>query len=108
MSIDTLRKCRAAVKAWQDKVASTYAQGTRNRDEADNYLKALYGLTKMLETPAVDEFLEGLGKYETTPLRPAATFMRPTTDASAQPSRPCRRLPTTSLVPCVEARDDSA
>lgn len=75
ISIDTLRKCRATIKEWQQKVASTYDQGTRNRSEADNYLKALYGLTKMLETPAIDKFLRGLNKYETTPLGRLLTFM---------------------------------
>lgn len=75
ISIDTLRKCRAAIQAWQEKVASTYDQGTRNRSEADNYLKALYGLTKMLETPAVDKFLKGLNKYDTTSLGRLITFM---------------------------------
>ena len=50
-------------------------QGTRDRAEADNFLKALYGLTKMLKTPSVDQFLVGLNKLSTTTLGHLITFM---------------------------------
>ena len=75
VSISTLRSCRVAIKALQDKVAATYQVGTRDRDECDNFLKALYGLTKMLETPAVDQFLKGLNKFPTTTVGQLITFM---------------------------------
>ena len=44
-------------------------------DQSDNFLKAFYGLTKMLERPNVDQFLEGLNKYPTTTLGHLITFM---------------------------------
>ena len=75
VSIETLRSFRAAIKTVQDKVAASFAQGTRQRDEADNFLKALYGLTKMLERPAVERFLTGLNRYPTTTLGHLITFM---------------------------------
>jgi hypothetical protein len=76
ISMDTIRACRAAVKALHAKVEKEIPKGTRDRDEADNFLKALYGLTKMLETPAVDKFLMGLNNYPTTTLSMLLTFMQ--------------------------------
>jgi hypothetical protein len=75
VSDETLRSFRAAVKTVQDKVAGRFPQGTRQRDEADNYLKALYGLSKMLERPAVEQFLKGLNRYPTTTLGHLISFM---------------------------------
>ncbi len=75
VSLDTLRNLRAAIKTVQDKVAARLALGTRQRDESDNFLKALYGLTKMLERPAVEQFLKGLNRYPSTTLGHLVTFM---------------------------------
>jgi hypothetical protein len=75
VSDDTLRSLRSAIKALQDKVAARFAVGTRQRDEADNFLKALYGLTKMVERPAVEQFLVGLNRYPATTLGHLVTFM---------------------------------
>jgi len=75
VSIETLRSCRAAIQALRDKVAKTLPQGTRDRNEADNFLKALYGLSKMLERPAVEQFLKGLDRYPTTTLGQLISFM---------------------------------
>ena len=63
------------IKALQDKVATSLPQGTRNRTEADNFLKALYGLSKMLKSPSVDRFLVGLNKLPTTTLGHVISFM---------------------------------
>ena len=59
VSPETLANCRVAIQALHDKVDSVLPQGTKNRDQADNYLKALYGLSKMLKSPPVDRFLSG-------------------------------------------------
>src|SRR3954470_17841193 len=75
VSIETLRSARMAIKALQEKVAKAYPLGTKNRDESDNFLKALYGLTKMLEDPNVEQFLKGLDRYPTTTLGHLITFM---------------------------------
>jgi hypothetical protein len=56
-------------------VDSLLPQGAPNRLEADNYLKALYGLSKMLETPSVDQFLTGLNKVDSTTLGHLIAFM---------------------------------
>lgn len=75
VSRETLASCRETIKAAQDKVARTLEQGSRKRDEADNFLKALYGLTKMLQTPSVTPFLKGLDKVPTTTLGHLLSFM---------------------------------
>jgi hypothetical protein len=75
VSIETLREARTAIKALQEKVTKAYPQGTKDRDESDNFLKALYGLTKLLEDPNVEQFLKGLDRYPTTTLGHLVTFM---------------------------------
>ncbi|SIO60337.1 hypothetical protein SAMN05444166_6356 [Singulisphaera sp. GP187] len=76
VSDETLRSFREAVKVLKDKADSTFQTGTRQRDEADNYLKALYGLSKMLEQPQVEQFLKGLNQYPTTTMGHLITFMQ--------------------------------
>jgi hypothetical protein len=75
ISPETIRSFRAAVQAAKDKADSLYAQGTRQRDQCDNFLKALLGLSKMLERPDVEEFLKGLNRYPSTTLGHLITFM---------------------------------
>jgi len=72
---ETLSRFRAAVQAAKDKADARFAQGTRQRDESDNFLKALLGLSKMLERPDIEEFLKGLNRYPTTTMGHLITFM---------------------------------
>ena len=72
---DLLAEFRVALKATLDKVANAIPQGTSDRREAENYLKALYGISKMLQTPAIDQFLKGLDKVPTTDLGHLLFFM---------------------------------
>jgi hypothetical protein len=76
ISPETLRSFRAAVQAAKDKTDATFAQGTRQRGESDNFLKALLGLSRMLERPDVEEFLQGLNRYPTTTVGHLITFMQ--------------------------------
>jgi hypothetical protein len=75
VSAETLANCRAAIKALKDKVDVNLPQTAPNRLEADNFLKGLYGLTKMLATPSVAEYLQGLNKLDTTTLGHLISFM---------------------------------
>lgn len=74
-SPETLANCRVAINALKDKVDGMLPQGTPKRLEADNYLKALYGLSRMLETPSVDQFLTELNKVDSTTLGHLIAFM---------------------------------
>jgi hypothetical protein len=75
ISPETLQKFRAAVKAAQEKADGIYAQGTRQRDECDNFLKALYGLGKMLERPQIEQFLKDLNRYPQTTVGHLISFV---------------------------------
>jgi hypothetical protein len=75
VSSETIQGFRAAVQAAKDKADASFAQGTRQRDEADNFLKALLGLCKMLERPDIEEFLKGLNRYPTTTMGHLIAFM---------------------------------
>lgn len=75
ISAATLAKARAVIQALQSKVAGVIPPNTPVRRDADNYLKALSGLTTMLEMPDVAAFLKGLDTIETTTLGHLLSFM---------------------------------
>jgi hypothetical protein len=72
---ETIQSFRAAVQAAKDKADAAFARGTRQRAEADNFLKAVLGLSRMLERPDIQEFLKGLKRYPTTTMGHLITFM---------------------------------
>jgi hypothetical protein len=72
---ETLATCQNAVKALQARVAAALPQGSPDRKASDNFLKALFGLTKMLETPGIETFLKDLNKIPTTTLGHLIGFM---------------------------------
>ncbi len=75
ISPESLAKCQTAVKALQARVAATLPQGSPDRKASDNFLKALFGLTNMLKTPAIETFLKDLNKIPTTTLGHLIGFM---------------------------------
>ncbi|WP_165246854.1 hypothetical protein [Paludisphaera soli] len=75
VSPETLAECRAKIEALHAKVDAALPAGAKDRDEADAYLKALYGLTKMLKAPSTAQFLKGLEKYPSTTLGRLLAFM---------------------------------
>ncbi len=68
-------KAVALVNSMEAKVETTYAANTRQRLEADRYLKALHGLLGMLKTPALDFLLSGVEKRPEASLADLLTFM---------------------------------
>jgi hypothetical protein len=72
---ETLANLRVAIKAAQDKVARVIPDGTPQRRDCDNFLKGLYGLTRMLQTPDVAGFLKGLNAVPTVTLGEVLSFM---------------------------------
>jgi hypothetical protein len=75
VSEETLNQARTAIKALQAKVADKVPSGTPARRESENFLKALYGLTKMLEFPKVGPFLKDLDRIPQTDMAHLLTFM---------------------------------
>jgi hypothetical protein len=65
---ETIKKAKDQIMATKAKIEKTFPQGSAERLEAEKYVKALYGLASMLETPAVSVLLAGVDK------RPEATL----------------------------------
>jgi hypothetical protein len=72
---ETIRKMLTAINVAEEKVDKTLPANTRDRNEADRYLKALHGLVAMLETPAIDVILSGVEKRPDASLGELLTFM---------------------------------
>ena len=64
----TIEKLLAAINQAEAKVDKLLPRNSKDRVEADKYLKALHGLVAMLDTPAIDLLLAGVEK------RPDATL----------------------------------
>ena len=64
----TIGKLLAAINQTEAKVDKLLPRNSKDRVEADKYLKALHGLVAMLDTPAIDLLLAGVEK------RPDATL----------------------------------
>ncbi len=65
---ETIKKAKDQIMATKAKIEATFPKGSAERLEAEKYVKALYGLASMLETPAVNVLLSGVEN------RPEATL----------------------------------
>ncbi len=74
ISRETLAKVRERLNAIHQQLLSGVPD-SKDRREAETYLKALYGLTKMLEEPEIDQFLRELDKVPETTLANLISFM---------------------------------
>jgi hypothetical protein len=74
ISTETLKSVQAAIKALHEKIKSEVPAG-RSRNEADNFLKAAYGLARMMESPDIRVFLKDLDEVDTTKLASLLGFM---------------------------------
>jgi hypothetical protein len=72
---DTIKKLLAEIGTAETKSAATLARNSRERTEADRYLKALHGLIGMLDTPAIDVILAGVEKRPDATLGELLRFM---------------------------------
>lgn len=59
---ETIEKAKAQLMAIKAKVESIYPQASQQRRDAEKYIKSLYGLASMLETPAMNVLLSGADK----------------------------------------------
>lgn len=71
----TLERARVQLKLLWDKVEKTYKRNTPARRDSERWIKAAFGLTRLLETPAVDVLLAGVEKRPDTTLRDLLGFM---------------------------------
>jgi len=72
---ETIKKFRAGLDKARATLEKLAPEGSNNRTEGENYLKALYGVARMLETPAYDVYLAAAGDRPTVPVRDVIAFM---------------------------------
>lgn len=106
VKIETLRKARTAITALKNKVDSTLAADAPGRASSDNFLKALYGLTKMLETPDVARYLKELDTMSTTTLGELLGFMNSFNLRFGHADTPAQQTAYTQLYPMLVALRD--
>jgi len=105
----SLQKVRDIIQATRGKVATTYHKGTRQRNEAEKFLKALYGLTRMLETPAMDVLLAGVENRPETTIGAVIAFMESFNLRFGVASTPQQRAVYDKIFPLlVTLRDEAA
>ena len=66
----------AAIKALQAKVSAKLAANTKDRTEAERFLKAAAGLTRMLRTPAINVLLADVDEHPETTVGDLLGFMK--------------------------------
>jgi hypothetical protein len=71
----TVDKLLGAIYAAEQKAAQLLPRNSRERNEADRFLKALHGLVAMLKTPAIDVILAGVEKRPDATLGELLRFM---------------------------------
>jgi hypothetical protein len=65
---ETIKKAKDQLMATKARVEATFPQGSQERRDAETYIKSVYGLASMLETPAINVLLAGVEN------RPEATI----------------------------------
>ncbi len=73
---ETLDQAEATIKTLQAKVANELKVGTKDRTDADRFLKAALGLSRMLRTPAMNVLLAGVDKHPETTTADLLGFMK--------------------------------
>jgi hypothetical protein len=66
LSPQTIKAVRDAIDKLHEKVQRNVAKDSKDYIEAEHYLKALYGMSKMLESPAIDRVIAALEKWTGT------------------------------------------
>ena len=72
---ETVEKALAVINQAEAKADKILPRNTKDRDEADKYLKAVHGLLGMLQTPALDILLAGVEEHPEATLGQLLQFM---------------------------------
>jgi hypothetical protein len=72
---ESLERMRAALRRLHDKFEASPPEDKIQKVEAENYLKTLYGMAKMLENPQVEQIIAELEKVPKTSLGSLLGFM---------------------------------
>lgn len=72
---ETIKRFRDGLDAAKKILQSATLDGSAERRDGENYLKALYGLSRMMEMPSYEVLLAGVEKLPSVPLREVLSFM---------------------------------
>lgn len=104
---ETINKILELINQAEVKADKLLPRNSRERNEADKYLKALHGLIAMLQTPAMDVILSGVEKRPETTLAELLGFMNAFNLRFGVASTPTQKLVYDSLYPqLVELRNE--
>ena len=105
---ETLKKVQSQIEALWAKVDATLPRNSQGRRDAEKFLKAAYGLAKMLETPAIDVLLAGVEKRPDTTLGDLLAFMHSFNLRFGPAQSPRQRTVYSELYPkLVRLRDET-
>jgi hypothetical protein len=106
---ETVNKALTVINAAEAKADKLYKKNTRERTQADRYLKALHGLVAMLLTPDVKLLLAGVEKRPDATLAELLNFMSANNFRFGRATTPEQRRVYLSLYPqLVKLRDQVA
>ena len=102
VSVETLRELRDAIRVLRTRIMAELPSNAR-RTEALNFLKANYGLARMLETPDLSNFLSSLNNVQTVSVGELLAFMTSFNlrfgVAPSPVNAPCTRTSSSSSAP---------
>ena len=106
---DTINKMLALINKAEAKADKILPANTRDRTEADRFLKALHGLIAMLDTPAMDVILSGAENRPEATLGELLSFMNAFNLRFGAATTPTQRQVYDTLYPkLVELRNEVA
>ncbi len=105
---DTLEQARTVLAALRTKVEANLAPGTRERNDAERFIKACIGLSKMLETPAINVLLSGVENHPETTVGDLLAFMKAFNLRFGVADQPAQRAAYNELYPLLAKLSDEA
>ncbi len=104
----TIDEASAIVTSLQKQVAATLKPGTKDRNDADRFLKSVAGFLKMLRTPALNILLADVDKHPSTTAGQVLGFMKAFNLRFGVASTPAQRMAYDQLYPIlVKMRDEA-
>ena len=104
-----LKEALAALGKAKAKVEATYKLGTPQRREAENYLKGMMGLMRLLDTPAIDVLLAGVEDRPEVSLAELLNFMKAYNLRFGVAESPAQKMAYRTLFPLLDGlRDEIA
>lgn len=105
---ETLDQAESTIRDLQAKVAKQLPAGSKDRGDAERFLKSAMGLSKMLRTPAVNVLLAGVDKHPETTVADLLLFMKSFNLRFGVADTPRERMVYDELYPIlVKLRDEA-